>query len=76
MPEEKENEEFHLNMCGLKSKKQTRFHVPSKMIANVQRKKKGSHHDANRRTARFKKKRYNEPGVRIYEHYLQQVDCV
>ena len=53
MSEEEGNEEFHLNLCRLKLKKQTRFHAPSKATANVERKKKGSHHDANRRTAPF-----------------------
>jgi len=54
MPEEEEgNEEFHLNLCRLGLKKQTRYHAPSKVIANVERQKKGSHHDANRPTAPF-----------------------
>jgi hypothetical protein len=40
MPEKEENEEFRLNLCRLKLKKQTRFHAPSKVIAKEKRKKK------------------------------------
>ena len=72
MPEEEGNEEFSLNLCTLKLKKQTRFDAPSKVIANVER-KKGAVMMPIVVLLRSKKKRYNEPGPRIYDHYLQQV---
>jgi hypothetical protein len=39
MPEEEENEELLINLWRLKLDKQTRIHVPSKVIANVDRRK-------------------------------------
>jgi hypothetical protein len=53
MPKEVEYEEFHLNLCRLKLEKQKPFHAPSKVTANVQRKKRGKHRGAIRRTAPF-----------------------